>query len=158
LLTGILFGLAPAFRASRDSLSVGLKSAEARTGEAREGKRLRSGLVVAEIALATLVVVGGALMLRSLIRLMRVGPGFDPSHVISMQITLPASRYREPVRSVAFYQQLLERMRSTPGIEATSAASFVPMGVAGEQSGDFNYEGEPPNQNDLSIFAVEAFV
>jgi putative ABC transport system permease protein len=159
LLTGILFGFAPALRASRHAVNDSLKSAESRTGEAREGRRLRSGLVVAEIAFATLVLVVGVLTFRSLSRLLHVDPGFDPDHVLTMQVALPASRYQHEPQVNAFYQRLLERLRGTRGVEAAAAGSYVPLGPAGHQNGDFNYEGEPSNRKSVDgPFADQVFV
>jgi putative ABC transport system permease protein len=128
LVTSVIFSLAPALRAMRIDLTESLKDGgqSASTGGARQ--RFRNTLVVVEMALAVVLLVGAGLMLRSLWALQRVPIGFDPSNVMTMRVSLPASSYESPEQVVAFYQRLLERVRQLPGVRSAGAARLLPLG------------------------------
>jgi len=144
VLSGVFFGLTPALQNSRammlgDSLKEG-----ARTSEASQGShRLRSGLVVSEVALALVLLIGSGLALRSFQRLLGVDPGFTPSHVLTFQVSLPDSydpvpdptRIGAPPKVVAFYRDLLELIERMPGVKAAGATSSLPL--QGESWGKF---------------------
>ena len=126
LLTGLLFGLLPAVRASRLRLVETLKEDVRTVAGAPSHRRLRNFLVVVEIALAVILLIGAGLMGRSLSRLLGVDRGFDMDNVLTMDLSLPASRYSDRHQKIAFYQELLQRMRSVPGIVAAGATTAVP--------------------------------
>ncbi|HEY9435221.1 MAG TPA: ABC transporter permease [Blastocatellia bacterium] len=140
LLTGLVFGLAPALQASRLDLQVALKDGGRASGGVA-GQRLRSALVGSEIALAVVLLVGAGLMMKSLLRLMQVNLGFDPTNVLTMTVVLPAGKYTDPNRMVAYYQQAQERLAALPGVTGAGAVSQLPL-----QPGNttrFIIEGEP---------------
>jgi len=124
----VLFSLAPALRALRIDLTDSLKDGgqSASSGGARQ--RFRNGLVVAQMALAVLLLVGAGLMLRSLWSLQRIPIGFDPSNVLTMRVSLPQASYPSPEQVVAFYERLIDRVRVLPGVRAAGAARLLPLG------------------------------
>jgi putative ABC transport system permease protein len=134
VLTGLVFGLAPALRNSRISLSETLKEG-GRTETGRRGHRVRSALVVGEIAIALVVLVSAGLVLKSFQRLLHVDAGFDPANVLTFRIDLPQSysAERDPTRDgapppvAAFFHQLLQRLESLPGVKAAGAISDLPL-------------------------------
>ncbi len=125
LATGLLFGLAPALRALR----VQPQEAARQGGRGAVGgrPRLRGALLVSEVALALVLLVGAGLMIRSLHELSRVPPGFDPRRVLTAYLSLPVGRYAEASRRVAFAEDLLARVRSTPGVAAAGLARYLPL-------------------------------
>lgn len=126
LLTGLLFGLAPAVRASRVDLIDSLKSAGKSTG-GRSRHGLRHVLVTAEMALAFVLVVGVALLGKSFVRLMHVDLGYDPHNVLTLSTYVYGQRYRAPEAELAYYNQAFERLRATPGIESVAMVSTLPL-------------------------------
>ena len=141
VLSGIFFGLVPAFSAAGASLSDALKEG-GRTGSAARGKRARSAFVVLEIALALVLLVGAGLLVRSFARVMAVDTGFDQERTITMRVSVPQSRYGEPTLRVQFYDRLLERIAGLPGVEAAGAISFLPLDGLGSATG-FEVVGAP---------------
>ncbi|HEY8256071.1 MAG TPA: ABC transporter permease [Gemmatimonadales bacterium] len=128
LLTGLLFGLAPALRLGRDDLREGLqRGGRAQTGSRGAG-RTRSFLVQLEVAIAFVLLVGAALLLRSFDRLQRIDPGFRGAGVLTARVTLPRLRYGEPKQQVAFVAALRERLDALPGVTSAALASDGPMG------------------------------
>ncbi|HEX8186531.1 MAG TPA: ABC transporter permease [Blastocatellia bacterium] len=143
LLTGILFGLVPALQASRIGLNETLKEGgRSSTGSARQ-RRARAYLVVTEIALALVLLVGAGLMIKSFIRLLDVDPGFRTQNILTMQVALPGTKYREAHQVRAFFQQALEQIKATPGVVSASATSNLPLSGS-VSSGSFQIEGRPP--------------
>jgi putative ABC transport system permease protein len=124
-LTGILFGLAPALRSSRVNLSETLKEG----GRSLVGghHRLRKLLVVTEIALSLVLLIGAGLLIRSFLHVQQVEPGFAPQNVLSMRMALVGPAYSDEARRVSFYQQLWERIRRLPGVEAAGGVSALPL-------------------------------
>ncbi|HSE67518.1 MAG TPA: ADOP family duplicated permease, partial [Gemmatimonadales bacterium] len=142
LLTGVLVGLIPGLRASRD-LQSALK------GEAGpRGHRSRSALVLSQVALSLILLIGTALLVRSLLRLEAIDPGFRSENVLAVDLNLPRERYQDSERIAAFFTAVLERARALPGVR--SAAVVEQMPLSGELgSTDFRIEGRPepaPNQ------------
>jgi putative ABC transport system permease protein len=128
LLTGVLFGLAPALQGARVSLTEALnESGRASGAGGPEGARLRNALVILETALAVVLLVGAGLLINSFVRLLRTPPGFNPEGVIVARTTLPAARYPEAERGKAVYRQALERIATLPGVQACSVASTLPL-------------------------------
>ena len=128
LLTTVIFSLAPAARILRSDLTDAMKegSANATTGGAR--RRFRDALVVAEMALAVVLLIGAGLMLRTLWSLQRIDLGFSPSGVLTMRLALPQAAYPQAEQVVGFYSRLMERIRTVPGVTAAGAARSLPLG------------------------------
>ena len=141
LLTGIGFGLLPALQASRPDLNETLKEG-GRSGAGSPHQRFRSSLIVGEVALAFVLLIGAGLLLKSFVRLVGVDPGLDPQRVLTMDIKLPSTKYTS-LQTAAFFQQVLERVRTLPGVEAAAAVNPLPLSGA-HWSTDFTVEGAPP--------------
>jgi putative ABC transport system permease protein len=140
VITGLMFGLAPARSASRLDLTKKLKEG----GGGVSGKvthRLRGTFVVAEVTLALALLVSAGLIMRSFLRLQAVPLGFAPENVLTMQISIPTSKYKDPEQRVNFFYQLLERMRSTPGVNDAAAITQPPL-----SSGNWAVEIIPEGQ------------
>jgi putative ABC transport system permease protein len=152
LLTGILFGLAPALAAFRARLSETLKEGSIAAGESRARTRFRGALVVIEVAIAMLLTIGATLTMRTLLRLQATSPGFDAAGVLTASVTLPATKYAKPEQRFAFYERLLDRVRVMPGVQAASMVSLIPLG--GSNTGrNFIIEGQPATRSeDAPIF------
>jgi putative ABC transport system permease protein len=144
LLTGVLFGLAPALHARAGTFFASLKEGGQRTTASAGRQLLRRGLVVAEVAFAAMLVIGGGLLIRSFWLLQKVEPGFEPEGVLSLQIALPDAAYPEDLQVTAFYQRLLERLSSLPGVEAVAAASGLPPNRP-VNANDMRFESVPQN-------------
>jgi putative ABC transport system permease protein len=142
LTTGILFGLAPALQASKLDLNESLKEGGRTSGGGGSRRGLRGVLVVAEVALALVLLVGTGLMIKSFIRLLDVRPGFDPQNLLTMQLALPAARYAEDEQVLAFYGQLEERLKAQPGVEGVGFINYLPMAGSGGTA-TFVFEGRP---------------
>ena len=125
--TGILFGLAPALEASRGVHHETLKEGGRSASEGHTSQRLRRLFVVAEAALAVLLLAGSGLLLRSFVKLLAVDPGFRPEGVLTMQVSLPAERYAKPEQRRAFFQELVARVQRLPGVQAAGAISELPL-------------------------------
>jgi putative ABC transport system permease protein len=143
VLTGLLFGLAPAIRQSRLNVQGALRSDGRSAGTDRPRRRFRSALVVAEVAMAIVVLIGAGLLMRSFVALQRVRTGFDAGASLSFQISPPRSKYDSIAKIAAFHTQLIERLGSMAGVEAATAVWPMPMSGDG-WSGSFNLEGTPP--------------
>jgi len=140
-LTGILFGLAPAWQASRVDMQGALKDT-ARSTTGRHAA-LRQGLVVVEVALTLVLLVGAGLLLRSFHRLQQVDAGFTPERVLSFRLDLPQRKYATEEQQTAFYQSLREKLRALPGVQEVGFASQFPLGHDGWQT-SFLIDGQPP--------------
>jgi predicted permease len=126
--TGLLFGLVPAGRILSYDLRGGLAEGGRGMAGHRSAGRTRGLLVLAEVALACVLLVGAALLLRSFVGLQGVDPGFAPGGILTARVTLPRSRYDDPARQAAFTDALLERMRGLPGVGSAALASHAPLG------------------------------
>jgi putative ABC transport system permease protein len=142
LLAGLAFGLLPALSVSRSYSTESLKDGERGATPGTEHLRLRSTLVVAEVALSMTLLVGAGLLLRSFAHVLDTKPGFEPTHVLTADINLPAAQYPQPAMVYAFYRQLLERLRQTPGVTAAGTSTDLP--TLGGWSHRFAQEGERP--------------
>jgi putative ABC transport system permease protein len=141
LLTGFLFGLAPALQNSKPELSEALKEGGKGGGTGWRGKRARSLLVVAQIALSLVLLVGAGLLLKSFLRLHQVKLGFQPEHVLTAMISLPRERYAEARQRNGFYQKLLQQLSAVPGVQ--SAGVVDPLPLVGDSNWEFFIEGGP---------------
>src|SRR5262249_1703760 len=144
IATGIVFGLAPALRASKVDLLTSLK--ESGRGAGGSSRRTRSALVVAEVALALVLLVGAGLAIRSFATLTAVDLGFDRSHVVLLRVSLPNARYPEVTRWIAFHREVLRRASAIPGLDAVGFNSSIPLEGSGNES-EVRYEGQPPPQS-----------
>jgi len=154
-LTGMVFGLAPALQASRQDLTASLKEGgRSATGSLRQG-RMRNLLVVCEIALALILLIGAGLMIRSFRQLLRVDPGFDPHNLLTMQIDLPESKYKDETQIANFYSQVLGRLETLPGVSAVGATWRLPL--SGSDSGTGieveGHEASKPGEGTRTAFS-----
>jgi putative ABC transport system permease protein len=147
--TAILFGLMPAIRASRVDLQSSLHGDGRRTSDAPTSIARRL-LVAADVAMAVVLLVGAGLMIRSVDRLLGVDPGFDPDHVLSMQVSMVGDAYRKDEAVVATTDRVLARLRALPGVEAVAAAGQIPLGGNGDRWG-FHVEGREWGPTDPSV-------
>ena len=127
LLTGVVFGLVPAFQASRPDMNESLKEGGKGSSKGARGRRIRNLLVVSEVALALVLLTGAGLMIRSFLRLQEVDPGFKPEGVITMRLQIPQSRYPDNTQIVSFYQRAIEKVKTLPGVEYAGAVSNMPL-------------------------------
>ena len=141
MLTGIVFGLAPAAAASKLNLQNSLKEG-GRTGGGHDRHRLRNVLVVAEMALAVILLTGAGLMMKSLWRLMQVNVGFDTNNLLTMTVALPGTKYAAPERIQAFQDQLVDRTNALPGVSKSGVVDIPPL-IPGNTT-RFTIVGEPP--------------
>ena len=125
-VTGMLFGIVPALQLSRPDLTMALKSG-ARGSAGTAARHVRSALVVAEMALAVVLLVAAALFIGSFVSLIRIDPGFDPGRVLTAQITPRVADRNAPGDAGPAFADLVERIRQIPGIEAASVADGVPL-------------------------------
>jgi hypothetical protein len=130
LVTGILFGLIPAFQASRADLSMTLKESGGRSGTSLRQNKVRSLLVIAEIALALVLLVGAGLLIRTLAVLRSVNPGFDAHHVLTMRMSLSDARFETTAAQAQLARDGVERIRALPGVVSASAGCCVPLNDA----------------------------
>jgi putative ABC transport system permease protein len=146
LVTGVLFGLLPAWQASSGKANVALKDVGRSGGLTRSGRRIGNGLIVAEMALSLLLLVCAGLLIRSFVRLQAVNPGFNPHGVLTFRLALPEQRYPTDDRRMQFYEAALERIRALPGVEAGGGITPLPMAGGGWQR-DYRVEGQAIPKN-----------
>ena len=140
LLTGLIFGLAPALQSTRLELTGVLKEG-GRNTSGSVSQRLRSGLVMTEIALAVVLLVGAGMLLKSLVRVLRTDPGFNPEKVLTMTVVLPAAKYAEAPAQVNIQDQIQQKVKTLPGVTGVGTVNILPL-----QPGNttrVNVEGEP---------------
>ena len=123
-ITALVFGIAPAVQLARADVAPSLRGGRGAPGAAQH--RMRRALVIAEVALAFVLVVTGGLLMRSFNSLLRVDPGFHPDHVLTAVVNLPAARYRDTAAAAAFFERLLDRVRALPGVRAAGLSSDLP--------------------------------
>jgi putative ABC transport system permease protein len=150
VVTGIVFGLVPAFQASKPDLNEGLKesSRSATGGPGRH--RVRTLLVVSEVALSLVLLIGAGLMMRSFARLLAVDPGFKADHVLTAFVSLPVSKYPKRDEQAAFFARLIERLRNLPGVSSAGVVTDIPL--FGGSSTGVEIDGRPaplPGQRPL---------
>ncbi|HNH83022.1 MAG TPA: ABC transporter permease [Acidobacteriota bacterium] len=126
-LTGVFFGLMPALEVSKLRVIEILKRQTGGGIGSPHSRRFRSGLVVVQVALAVLLLIGSGLLVQSFLRLESVDPGFNQKGLLTAKIQIPMSRYAEADQRIAFYNQLVERVKALPGVKSASAISFLPF-------------------------------
>jgi putative ABC transport system permease protein len=145
LLTGLLFGLAPALEASRPNLNETLKEGGRSASSGLRSHRLRDLFVVAEVALALVLLIGSGLMVRSFTRLRSVDPGFDATNLLTVKLQLPTSKYGQDHQLKAFFKQLTERIQALPGVRSVGAINFPPFtGLGAATNMDIIGHPKPP--------------
>jgi putative ABC transport system permease protein len=142
-VTAIIFGLAPALEATRLNLTGALKEGKGAEGQNPRSGRLRSGLVIAEVALALVLLASAGLLLKSFGQLQKIDSGFNPDNVLTMVVRVPDTKYKEDQQFVSFFRQTAERMRALPGVTSVGMVNFLPLyGGLGSGTG-FTVEGRP---------------
>ena len=154
VLSGLLFGLAPALEVSKPNLNEALK--EGSRQSSGRSHRLRSSLVVFEVALSLVLLVGAGLFFRSFVTLFKTDPGFNPDNVLTMNLILTGTKYKDEQQKVGFYNDLLQRLKAKPGVESVAAVNFLPLG--GSNASDaYLVEGEPeprPGEENIGRYRV----
>ncbi|HKV39218.1 MAG TPA: ABC transporter permease, partial [Blastocatellia bacterium] len=143
LLTGLLFGLAPALHASRADLNESLKEGGRSASAGIRANRMRGVLVVSEVALSLMLLVGAGLMIRSFQRLRQVDLGFNPDRLLTMKLRIAGSKYSEGPQLSAFYDKVLQRIRALPGVQSAGAISDIFLSST-PRSSNFTIEGRAP--------------
>jgi putative ABC transport system permease protein len=141
VVTGILFGLAPAIQASKPDLNETLKDGGAKTpGGGRH--RLRAALVVAEVSMSLVLLAGAGLLMKNFLMILKINPGFNTDNLLTMGITLPFAKYENDASRRAFYDDLMRRSRSLPGVESAALINHLPLGQS-DSTSSFLVEGAP---------------
>ena len=163
LITGVIFGLAPALQVSKPDLAETLKEGGRSGTRGARAQRVRSALIVAQIALSLVLLVGAGLMLRSFARLQASTPGVNPSGVVAAGVTLPGQRYANDQEARRqFFRRVMDRLAATPGVEAAGAVLPLPLSLNGWQT-TFLVEGTPEPQpgrypvNDIARVSPDYF-
>ena len=156
IITGLVFGIAPAWLAARADVNEALKQGSRGSTEGGARGRLRSALVVIEVTLALMLLGGAGLLARSFMQLARVDPGFTPENATVIRLSLPQKKYALPEQQTAFANALLERMKNLPGVQAAGLTHSMPL--VGDYVLGFNIEGRPaiapsdlPNTNYYAV-------
>ena len=127
VITGLIFGLAPAWEATRFDLQDSLKEGGKNIGGSTGGNRVRNLFVIAQVALALVLLVGAGLLLRSFIRLQSVDPGFNPNNLLTVRVSLPVAKYEEEPKRIGFFREAIARMSAIPGVEAAGSINTQPF-------------------------------
>lgn len=151
LLTGLLFGLAPALRCARLDLQKSLKE-RARGSASVSSRRLNHVFVMTQFALSLVLLIGSALLLQSFQRLTSVNPGFHPENVLTARLSLPGRKYTDRARVLAFHRQLIERVRALPGVRDAALNQSVPFGRSNYQD-EFIVQGQEPQPGEPILVA-----
>jgi predicted permease len=152
LLTGVIFGLAPALRAAKTNLIESLKTGRA-AQDGSHWRRLRSALVVSEVALTLILLAGAGLLINSLFRLSRVNLGFKPNHVLTFAVGLSDADYT-PARAAARLDQLLVKIRHTPGVSSAAADTNIPLSGIEVTYVGFQMEGQATSEWHMAAFSI----
>ena len=155
VLTGIVAGLAPALHVSRADVQETLKES-GNAGSSSRGTWLRSGLAVAEVAAALVLLVGAGLLVKSFVRIQQVETGLRPEGVLTMRVSLPASRYDTNEKTALFYREVLERVSGLPGVQAAGVINMLPLQRFGS-NGEIQVEGRdvlPPGRVPLTEYRL----
>ena len=162
LLCGVIFGLAPALTASKTNLVSSLKESERTDSSSPARKWLRRTFVVAEVAMALVLLISAGLLVRSFGKLLDVKPGFNPQNVLTLRLSLPGAQYDKPTKVAAFYDNVLARVSALPGVVHAGAAYQTPFtpgadnsvfSIRGRQAGP----GEPPPHADYAFVSADYF-
>ncbi|HTL54036.1 MAG TPA: ABC transporter permease [Candidatus Limnocylindrales bacterium] len=148
LVTGVAFGLAPAWQASRANIGETLKESGRSQSTGVQRRWLRQVLVAGEIAVSIVLLVGAGLLLKSFVSLREVKLGFNPERVLTLNLALPNASYPTAARIKGFYEEVIDQLRALPGVRATGLANAVPLAGGGVRIyGDFSVEEKAPPEN-----------
>jgi len=147
VLTSVIFGLAPALATLRTDVNQTLKDGDRGTTPASGRSGLRNVLVIVETCLALVLLAGAGLLMRTFINLQHVNAGFQPEHVLTFRTDLPNKRYPDDATSIRFYKNLVERLKTLPGVQAAGVSSDIPW-TGYDENSSFTIEGRPENPND----------
>lgn len=150
LLTGLAFGIWPALHASGGSLNQSLKDAGLKASEGKQRRRSRNVLIATELALAQVLLIGAGLLMVSYVRASQIDPGFNPDHVLSAKIAPSAKKYPDPKSRVQFYSQVIEQLRTLPGVKSVGMVMNLPLSGASMNRG-FRVEGRPEPKADENV-------
>ena len=153
LFTGLLFGLVPAWQASRPDLNEVLKEGGGKGAGGQGRSRARNVLAVAEVAAALVLLVGAGLLIKSFYRLQQVNLGFNPERALSVPFALPPVRYRDGGARLAFVEQVAQRLKGLPGVQAVGGVTTLPLSM-NYSTGTFAVEGRPPDPGESNIANV----
>jgi predicted permease len=142
LLTGLIFGLAPAAQVSSSNLNETLKEGGREPVSGSRGNRIRGLLVISEVAISFILLIGAGLLINSFVHLRNVDPGFRTDHLLTMKVELPEVKYADRARRSAFYAELIRRIETLPGIKSAAVASNLPLTYNGD-SITISIEGRP---------------
>ena len=148
LLTGVVFGLAPALASSKPDLNQALKESGQSRAFSPRRNLLRSALVVAEISLSLVLLIGAGLLMKSFYLLWAVDPGFRSDHLLAFAVELPDSKYPKDTQQAAFFEQLLDHLRVLPGVKAAGLCSSLPLSRRWRLMIGVRFEGQPPRPAD----------
>jgi putative ABC transport system permease protein len=143
VITSLLSGTAPAMAAGQ-TVNGSLKEGGAQSTPGRGRQRVRSLLIVSQVAVSFLLLIGAGLMLRSFLNLQRVDPGFEPENVLTMNIGLNFAKYTDGPKQLAFFEGLLDKIKAQQGVKSAAATMMVPLGGNMNMTGDFQIEGQEP--------------
>ncbi len=153
LVTGLIFGLAPALQASKFNLNETLKEGGRDAAAARGGNLIRSILVVAEVAVSLVLLVGAGLLINSFMRLRSVDPGFRTDKLLTMSVVLPQQKYPDHARRTAFYTDMIHRVEALPGVRSAGVTNWVPLVLQGDSIG-VTVEGQPAPVGKMPIIVT----
>ena len=154
ILTGIIFGLVPALKASKPDLNQSLKEGSRGTSESSNRYSLRNLLVVVQMALTLVPLVGAGLLVKSFLRLQQVNPGFVSENVLTMKVSLPAM-FDEGDKAALFFKQATERIESIPGVESVGAVTVLPL-IGTNNRTSFNIKSRPYPENQEPVAEFRA--
>jgi putative ABC transport system permease protein len=142
LAAGVVSGIAPALQFTKTEMSETLKQGTGRTGGSSVKQRTRKALVICEVALSLILLIGAGLMIRSFWKLQQIDPGFDTANTLTMSVRLPYVRYPEPHQQLAYFDRVLEQIKSQPGVVSVGATTKIPLAGGGSKQ-PFTVEGRP---------------
>ena len=154
VITGILFGFAPALQSKPKRLSETLKEGGRSSAAGDSGRRIRGLLTISEVALSLVLLIGAGLLIRSFVGLLMVDPGFETKNILTLPMDLPGYAYPEATRQAEFYTQVMERIKALPGVTAVGATSDLPP-TANSSSSSFSIEGHAPLEQSDNSLSVE---
>src|SRR6266404_1229940 len=152
IITGLIFGLAPAMQISRTNLAESLKESGRGSGPSASSNRLRSVLVISEIAMTLVLLVCAGLLIRTVMRLRNVDTGFNAQNILAMNIGLPGIKYPKPENQIAFFKQVSERIKSLPGVTAAGTTSVLPLSDNFDGRGLLVEDHPKPRGEEITVY------